>query len=248
MKISFLKIQINKIIFLLNNIKVYTKRTISGSKYSSEIYFANIFRDTITDSPWLKTKSFSPGRWAMNYLSLYVLYRILNNIRPNSILECGLGESSKLTVQYAKSFNKQLSIVEHNKEWINFFITNTIPYASKYIIKADLDHIKINNKKSLTYKNFKSIVPSRKYDLVIIDGPYGSQHYSRPEVLEILDMLSKNFILFLDDNHRLGEKETAYLVMKTLEDKKIPYKKHTYFTDKGICLICSPEFDFLGTL
>ena len=61
-----------------------------------EIHKAEIFSSTIADSEWLKFKSFSPGGWAADYGLLYTLYRVLNGMRPQNVLEFGLGQSSKM--------------------------------------------------------------------------------------------------------------------------------------------------------
>ena len=58
--------------------------------------WAAIFNNTIHDSTWLKDRSFSPGRWAVGYQFLYVMYRILNEIKPERILELGLGQSTRM--------------------------------------------------------------------------------------------------------------------------------------------------------
>lgn len=66
-----------------------------------EILWANAFHDTIIDSEWLKSKTFSPGRWGVGYQYLYVLYRVLNEIKPRNILELGMGQTTRMIGQYA---------------------------------------------------------------------------------------------------------------------------------------------------
>lgn len=90
-----------------------------------ELYWAQIYNSTIQNSAWLEDKSISPGRWAVGYNYLYVLYRILDDIRPSHILELGLGQSTKLIGQYAifpeVSGNIKHVVVEHDAEWSKFF-------------------------------------------------------------------------------------------------------------------------------
>ncbi len=45
-------------------------------KVSSKTMWAEIYNDTTEGSDWLTDTSFSPGRWAVGYQYLYVLYRI----------------------------------------------------------------------------------------------------------------------------------------------------------------------------
>lgn len=222
----------------------------SGSeKLISEIYWANVFRDTIQDSDWLKNKSFSPGRWAANYIDLYVLYRVLNDVKPKNILECGLGQSSKMTIQYAKHFNSKLNICEHNKSWIEFF-TESYENVSQYIKSFDLENTTIKKKETLTYKDFKQKIGDEKFDLIFIDGPYGSKHYSRPQLLELdfTKNLEKSFVILFDDYQRKGEQETVHLVEENLKSANIDYTKSLYYSDKTLCIICSKDLGYLTSL
>lgn len=64
------------------------------------------------------------GGWTVNWSFLCILYRILDEIQPDSILELGLGQTTKLTTSYMKSklgkHEKKHSIIEHDEEWMNF--------------------------------------------------------------------------------------------------------------------------------
>ena len=60
---------------------------------NKEILWGEIFNNTVSNSDWLTDRSFSPGRWAVGYQYLYSVYRILDIIKPQSILELGLGKA-----------------------------------------------------------------------------------------------------------------------------------------------------------
>ena len=103
-----------------------------------ELYWAQIYNSTIQNSNWLEDKSVSPGRWAVGYNYLYVLYRILDDIRPSHILELGLGQSTKIIGQYAAfcGLPEQIEhvVVEHDDEWKQFFFRrNKSKYKGCYI-------------------------------------------------------------------------------------------------------------------
>ena len=87
----------------------------------TEILYAQRFNNTIMDSDWLKYRSFSPGRWAVDYSFLFVLFKILNSMRPSNIIEFGLGQSSKMIHQYASYYQKDAITIEHDKDWVDFF-------------------------------------------------------------------------------------------------------------------------------
>jgi len=70
-------------------------------RFTREILWANIFHDSIFESEWLIHKNFAPGRWAVGYQFLFVLYSVLSKAEPKSILELGLGQSTHMITQYA---------------------------------------------------------------------------------------------------------------------------------------------------
>ncbi|MDR2865578.1 MAG: hypothetical protein LBV68_08220 [Spirochaetaceae bacterium] len=86
---------------LLLNLEKKIDTIMNLDKKMNNIINALLFSNTIIDSVWLKYKSFSPGGWAMDNAALFTLYRILNDMSPQNILEFGLGQSSKMIHQYA---------------------------------------------------------------------------------------------------------------------------------------------------
>ncbi|MBR1714927.1 MAG: hypothetical protein IJ717_08305 [Treponema sp.] len=71
---------------------------------AAEAVWANVFHDSISGEGFIKDKQFFPGRWAVGYPALYVIFRVLQNFRPKRILELGLGQSTRIIGQYAQSF------------------------------------------------------------------------------------------------------------------------------------------------
>lgn len=218
------------------------------AKKYSEPYWANVYHDTINNTNWLNNKSVSPGRWAVSYVVLYVLYRILDEIKPQSILECGLGQSSKLTIQYADSHKADLTICENNSDWLAFF-QRQFPTADIYTKILDTEMINVVPEyESRTYVGFDNVIKNKKFDLVLIDGPLGSQHYSRPEVLSVVNNLDKSFVILMDDMNRVGEQETFEALKNKLRENNIDFKEGFYESDKKLGLICSPDLEWLTTL
>lgn len=218
------------------------------AKKYSEPYWANVYHDTINNTNWLNNKSVSPGRWAVSYVVLYVLYRILDEIKPQSILECGLGQSSKLTIQYADSHKADLTICENNSDWLSFF-QRQFPTADIYTKILDTEMINVvPGYESRTYVGFDNVIKNKKFDFVLIDGPLGSQHYSRPEVLSVVNNLDKSFVILMDDMNRVCEQETFEALKNKLRENNIDFKEGFYESDKRLGLICSPDLEWLTTL
>ena len=114
----------------LKNKLLYTRRQ------NAELIWARVWEDTKNGIDWLRDlPSISPGRWAVGYAYIYILTRVLNDFEPHRILDIGLGISSSIISTYMKhqSFNDSChTIVEHDPEWISFYINkNKLSEASK---------------------------------------------------------------------------------------------------------------------
>jgi len=221
----------------------------SFSNQINEILKASIFNNTIADSKWLKIKSFSPGRWAVDYAFLYTLYRVLNDTHPKSILEFGLGQSSKLIHQYADYFKDVKALTcEHDEVWINFFMCGKEGEYPLKIQKIDLEEIEYKGEKTLSIANLNSLVKNEKYDLIVIDAPFGSPKYSRPQILNLIENIENSFCILMDDYDRNGEKETIQELFSILYSSNIKFCSTIYSGSKEHILICSENWKFLTTM
>lgn len=220
---------------------------------TNEGIWGQIFNNTISDSDWLKNKTFSPGRWALGYPALYVLYRVLNEFRPRNILELGLGQSTMMTTQYAASdLAINHIIVEHDNSWIDFFENSKTLSKNSRIIQRNLSYVPYKDADSVrTYENFKVEIPKIKYDLILIDAPLGGdmKEYARIDVLSILpECLADKFVIILDDANRIGEKHTIKEIDNKLLDCGIKAKHRNYSGIKESCIWTSEGWEFLLTM
>jgi hypothetical protein len=231
--------------------QIYIKKSLDSlSQKEDELLKAFIFNNTIADSIWLKHKSFSPGGWAVDYSFLYTLYRVLNDVSPKSILEFGLGQSSKLIHQYAHFYDDVNALTcEHDPEWISFF-KNSINEDYDFVIwNVELEEILYKGEKTLTYKGLNSIFNGKKYDLIVVDAPFGSPRYSRSQILYLAkNNLSDSFCIIIDDFERVGEQETAKELTCILDEKNIRYSSALYRGSKQHFLICSETLKFLTSM
>lgn len=220
---------------------------------NKEILWAEIFNNTVSGSDWLKDKSFSPGRWAVGYQYLYAVYRILNTVKPQKILELGLGQSTKLLSQYAKA-NKEVKhiVVEHDQEWIDFYKKENEVAENTEILKIEREYRKYkNDDKVLAFKEFKENLKGQKFDFISIDAPLGANAkiYARVDVLEILpECLEKDFVMVIDDYNRKGEKNTVNEIENILKEYKISYCKGIYYGEKECMVISSEKLKFVCSM
>lgn len=232
---------------ILRNEIIQTKRS------SKEAVWGEIFRDAIKNSKWLMQQGFYPGRWAVGYQFLYVLFRVLNSTTPKSILELGLGQSTNLIAQYV-NYNKDTlhSVIEHDSNWIEYYKKEfTVPKQTQ-IINLDIEKINYKNKYELFhYVGFKENVCNRKYDLISIDAPFGSPDniYSRIDILSIIpECLDNSFVIMIDDANRIGENNTIEAIKDTLSQSHISFTSGKYVGDKDTYVITSEDYKFICTL
>ena len=246
--------KVNESVIKANDIAKWTNDNVKkGNDKSDEILWAEIFNNTINDSDWLKNKTFSPGRWAAGYAFLYILYRSLRDTESKCILELGLGDTTRVISQYVSEHkNVEHFVAENNQEWIDFFKYNfKIPDRTK-IVKLQLSFLPYKEYESIRiydgfYENFKN----KKYDLICIDGPQGSDMtgYARIDVLSLLpENLSSSFIIFVDDYNRTTEQNMVNDMLEKLDKANIPYFKAIYKGLKQTLIICSEDKKFLLTL
>lgn len=215
---------------------------------SDDLVFANIFHDTIRNSEWLDIPlSLSSGAICYNFA--YILYRILDDIKPKTILEMGLGQSTKIINEYAKHFDGvHHNIVEHDQNWVDFFkkSTDMSEMVNFHLLKNYKK--KYNGTELNAYKGFKNEFKNNKFDFICIDGPVGyGLEYSRMDILDILpDCLNKQFVILLDDCERIGEKRTIELLEKKLRDNNIGFCSGYQYRGRTDAYICvSEDLEFL---
>jgi hypothetical protein len=242
---------IKKLSVLLQEMVQAVKNSNKGYRLVNGAYYAHVFNNSINGCPWLANTPFSPGRWAITYQELYVLFRILQTMKPQYIMELGLGQSSIMLSRYC-SFHPQVSCVtiEHDKNWVNFFnAEHQIPTNLNLKI-LPLAQEKIGRHLLYKYEGSLTQYASTPLELIIVDGPFGSAHNSRSQFLELIpDFINpKKFVIVVDDIERKGEKETAKLLLKALVNAKIPHKSYKYQGEKDFFVVCSPEHGFLLSL
>lgn len=121
---------------------------------------------------------------------------IKNNLEiGKTILEFGSGTG---TIELTKHWN--VYSVEQNSKWVGVAVNSNYIYAP--IKNGWYD-------KEIVFKS----IPS-KYDLIIIDGPLGSD--LRPGIDKYLKELNTNVPIILDDTHREKDRNHAINVANTL--------------------------------
>ena len=233
----------------LFNIKLLTETV---KRNVDEVIFAEIFNNMIQSSTWLKDTAFMPGRWAVGYQYLYAMYRILDEFKPQSILEMGLGQSTKLISQYA-GCKSDVShyVVENSKEWIDFYSnSNVLPVQTK-IKYLPIKMETFADTEVRVYEGFEECFKNMTFDCISIDAPLGGdmKKYARIDILSIIPKcLAKQFVIVVDDYNREQEKNMVKLLEEKLHKSNIQYKKGIYSGSKDVLIITSIDNAYLCTM
>jgi hypothetical protein len=218
------------------------------SRDLSELLWANIYHDTIQDKEWAKKVAISPYDMAINYSMLYLLTRILCEYKINHILEFGLGQSSKFINAYLELVDKESKhhIVEHDKEWIEFFSKNI---TSKSTIKQlNLIKLKLESMEVQLFENLNQHIDSA-YNLYLIDGPHGLPNFSRYDICIIANTfkIDDQFIIIMDDCERNGEQETMMKLRDILNNKGIKFYTKVFKGSKSQMMLVTDKYKFATT-
>lgn len=219
------------------------------NRMAQESLAAITFSNAIQNSEWLKYKSFYPGRWAVEYTFLLTLFRIFEHHRFTNLLEFGLGQTSRMVHQYADYYKVPALTVEHDADWVAFTrkdIHNAYPINVKILPLEMIDYRGFSTR---TYQGIKTSFENHKFDFILVDGPFGSEHYSRSQIIQLAENnLAETFCIIIDDCNRIGEQETVAEVESVLKKINVKYAINKYQGLSDYVVICSDNLKFLTSL
>ena len=231
--------------------KIQKAQTEARQNYQ-ELNFADLLHDTTLQTAWLKDKSFTCFRGAANYGFLYTLFRVLDNANPQTILEMGMGQTSKLTTQYAafKHPDAKLDIVENDKNWIDLYSAQLAKGDNIRIHHQELEFFTVNGIACRKYADMTPIVQDTKYQLIVVDGPFGAdQPQPRTNIIGLVDNnLADDFVIIFDDAERAGEQDTIRKTKQRLSEKGIKFVEDKRTGIKTQVLLLSESRSFINFL
>lgn len=238
---------------IMKKLETIQRVSVDGSRYASEAVWGELFNQVIKDSTWLKDTAFAAGRWAVGYQYLYVVYRILNEVKPQNILELGLGQSTKLISQYAAAYpSVHHQVVEHDPMWMDFFRQNFKLPSNTKMVQMDREFVSYKEAEQVrVFKNFSETFRGQKFDFISIDAPLGGdmKQYARIDVLNMLpDCLADSFIIIIDDVERSGETHTIHEMAGVLKSSDILFTMGKYSGKKDCMVICSEDLKFVCSM
>tara|TARA_R110000868_G_scaffold257932_1_gene515176 strand:- start:140 stop:862 length:723 start_codon:yes stop_codon:yes gene_type:complete len=210
--------------------------------------WANVYHDSIRGKEWLEKLPLNIGRWAGNYAFFYVLHRVLTEYRPNKILEFGLGESSKfinatLKNELTESTHK---IIEESSEWKSQFMNNHNLSSHSEIIICPLKKEEVKSFSVNVYDGIDKYTKN-KFDLYVVDGPFGSEHYSRYDIVKLAKHFeaTDEFVIIFDDYNRKGEQDTVNELLILFKKQNITIYKGIYVGSKRVLVLGTQKYKFI---
>jgi len=216
-----------------------------------ELDWANVYHDSIRGKQAIENLGLNIGRWAGSYPFFYVLNRILNDYEPKNIIEFGLGESSKFISTYMENYLQDSNhfVIEQDENWKILF-NSRFQLSNRSTVK--ILPIEKKNIKGYSVNCYKDIDKSinQKFDLYIVDGPFGSDNYSRYDIVLLTEKLTANdeFIIIIDDYDREGEKQTVEELVKMFDKKEINFHKGIYTGIKTVLIIATEKYRYIKSL
>jgi len=218
---------------------------------TNEVEWAMIYHDSIRGKAFLENLPLNIGRWAGNYSFFYVLNRVLSDFRPLKILDMGLGESSKFISTYLENQLHQSShtVIEQNSEWITLFKEKFTLTERSTVIYLPLVQKNINSFQVNSYDGLEEQITGI-FDLYIVDGPFGSDRFSRFDIIGLLKRLNPQdeFMIIMDDMGRRGEQDTFNEIGKLFKTKGIAYTVGFYEGNKSVAIIASDKYKYATSL
>ncbi len=220
-------------------------------RQNQELEWAHVYHDSIRGKVHLENLPLNIGRWAGNYAFFYLLNRIMSDAKPQRILEFGLGESSKFIASCLEHDLKQglHQIIEQSSEWATAFNSRFELGAYSKVSVCPLVKKQINGHEVNSYEGLAEVVTGT-FDLYLVDGPFGSPHFSRYDILAVAGRLkpSDEFIIIVDDYDRIGEQETAKALEVLFEEKQIKAYTKVYTGIKRVWLLATPKYRFVTSI
>ena len=167
-----------------------------------ELQYAHTFTNAL-DRLDVRTPPLYPTAAAANYSLLYLLLRSLTELPVERGLELGMGQSSYLF----SALCPEAVSVDHDPSWVAS-MSAELKHASIHapLVRRDV-HGRVCNAYDFT---------PEPADLVLVDGPWGTDTAPRWGTLQTLDAcLGEEYVVIFDDAERPGEQAVIRRFMAT---------------------------------
>lgn len=233
-------------------------------KNTDELLWAEMYDSAIRGSKWLFS-GISPGRWAVGFPYLYVMYRVLDEMRPDMILEIGTGQTTRMISDYLLWNSDAAHIaVEQDEEWAEYIKKNVVMDRSDLIImptQLKSDTVNGNNVRMTHYTGFRENIAgslnkhgSRRISFISLDGPSTLAGQTkgisaRRDLLELIpEMMADDFVILIDDIDRDVNRRLAGEIEESFKKAGISTRSGAYWGQKGMAVVASESLKWYTSL
>jgi hypothetical protein len=162
-------------------------------------------------------ENFFPVGAAASYSLMYFLARVLSELPVRRIVELGSGQSSVL-----------IDRIRQADGWHRAFEQSAIWAARVKGVAPRCDvrtcQVVPKVRDGVPYDGFDGLEVA-DFDLLVVDGPVGTDRYSRFDCVElVLRNQASDFIVVIDDAGRPGEQETVQELLQALQQRGVDFK------------------------
>jgi hypothetical protein len=147
---------------------------------------------------------------AASYGLMYLLFRVINEHPIDSVVEFGSGQTTLLIDRIKKPGTHHVCY-EHSPEWYTVLAPRltSCDYRLRPLHETTIDERRIH---------WYSQVDPAGFDLMLVDGPPGTDRYSRFGCVELIrSRISRDFLIIIDDAQRRGEQDTVSHIVGLLK-------------------------------
>ena len=196
-----------------------------------------------------------PGGYAANATLLLEIFRVLETLRPNAVLECGSGESTGILAYHARR-HPDCSVVslEDQPAWSakieHRFLAGGKP-ANFELVTAPLDTVADeddNRRKWYKGEAVDRALSDRRFNLILVDGPSGRSGAGRAGLLSRFPhLIDEQFVLFFDDASSSIYKSDIAAIAAALKKYGRAFVTKTLTGEKEVAVFASPDLkDVVG--
>ena len=179
------------------------------------------------------------GNWAMGPAGMSILLDTLNLVKNPKVLELGLGESTKLLLQIP-GLESHL-VIDHYESWVRYW-TAQQKMRGKPLPKIEM--YPMQRSKRHSQYDFGTNRIGKEFNIFVVDGPFGAANLSRRNILDIANdwTVDQEFVVIIDDVHRVGELQTYASLKVQLDAKGIRYKSRKIQDLQEVGVLCSLHY------
>lgn len=183
---------------------------------------------------------FFPFRGAANSSLLYFILRSSASLDIRNVVELGCGQTTLL-----------LDSIAGKRTSFQFYSFENEPFWASQI-QRQIQRSTINVKplvaqtvrgRTTKFYDLGTSLEGKKFDLLVVDGPYGEKRYSRWGSLQLIDKhLQDEFLIIFDDAERLGEEDTYIEALRLLQEKGVKVYTRMIEAQKSQFIIATEKY------